>query len=107
MAVDNIRSLVRVSSESGPLFDHLLTMQSNKRSERIRTLAYMGLIVERGLLNVGAVLPVGASIANIAQQASIQSNTPSPHAEQTTVPAAEKKGVTALFDKEDLEHMGM
>lgn len=107
MASDNIRSLVRVSIESGPLFDHLLGIPSNKRSERIRTLAYMGLIVERGLLNVGAVLPVGASIAIMAQQEPVPLNAPSPHAEQTTAPAAEKKGATALFDNEDLEHMGM
>lgn len=102
MASDNIRSLVRVSIESGPLFDHLLGIPSNKRSERIRTLAYMGLIVERGLLN-GAVLPVGAS----AQQAPVPLIAPSPHAEQTTAPAAEKKAATALFDNDDLEHMGM
>lgn len=100
MATDSIRSLVRVSSESGPLMEHLLSMPSNKRSERLRTLAYMGLMVERGLLNISSVLPVGAPTNAIHQAKS----TETPGAKETQ---KKKKEPVALFDDEDLEHIGM
>jgi hypothetical protein len=107
MSSDGIRSLVRVSCESGPLFDHLQSIPTNKRADRIRTLAYMGLIVERGLLNsAGAVLPVGKAPANEVH-ASGTIDAASPRPERTATPPSENKVAVTIFDVSDLEHMGM
>lgn len=104
MSSEKIRSLVSVAPESGPLYEHLLATASNKRPDRLRHLAYLGLIVERGLLNVGATLPAGASM--------MHKTVPSGTATASSATQASENGTgsqkqAVVFPQDDLEHIGM